>query len=78
MVIFDYFDCQIWLCGGSIVVHPCSRVGHLFRMRRPYQSKAGLDTNLYNTVRAAKVWFDEYQVQKKKTINTIAYINLCI
>ncbi|VDD97396.1 unnamed protein product, partial [Enterobius vermicularis] len=52
---------RIWLCGGSIVVHPCSRVGHLFRMRRPYQSKAGLDTNLYNTVRAAKVWFDEYQ-----------------
>ena len=53
---------QIWLCGGSVLVAPCSRVGHVFRMRRPYQSKAGLDTNMHNSVRAVRVWFDEYQV----------------
>uniref|UniRef100_A0A0N5ADP8 Glyco_trans_2-like domain-containing protein n=1 Tax=Syphacia muris TaxID=451379 RepID=A0A0N5ADP8_9BILA len=52
---------RIWLCGGSVLVNPCSHVGHIFRMRRPYQSKSGLDTNLYNSLRAVKVWFDDYQ-----------------
>ncbi|MCP9257592.1 Polypeptide N-acetylgalactosaminyltransferase [Dirofilaria immitis] len=51
---------RIWLCGGSILVAPCSHVGHVFRMRRPYKSKPGIDTKLYNSVRTVKVWFDDY------------------
>ena len=50
------------MCGGRVLVVPCSRVGHVFRMRRPYNSKskvAGGDTQLYNSVRVAKVWLDE-------------------
>uniref|UniRef100_A0A8R1HQT8 Galactosyltransferase C-terminal domain-containing protein n=1 Tax=Caenorhabditis japonica TaxID=281687 RepID=A0A8R1HQT8_CAEJA len=52
---------KAWLCGGRVVVAPCSRVGHVFRMRRPYSSKPGMDTALYNAVRVAKTWLGEYE-----------------
>ncbi|KAL4003745.1 Glycosyl transferase 2 family protein [Acanthocheilonema viteae] len=51
---------RIWLCGGSILVAPCSHVGHVFRTHRPYKNKPGLDSKLYNSVRTVKVWFDDY------------------
>lgn len=53
----------MWLCGGSILVVPCSRVGHVFRVRRPYKGKPDMaDENLFNSLRTVKVWFDEYEV----------------
>ncbi|CAJ0580789.1 unnamed protein product, partial [Mesorhabditis spiculigera] len=56
---------RTWLCGGRVVVAPCSRIGHVFRMRRPYKSKpktkAVFDTNLYNSARTAKVWLGNYE-----------------
>lgn len=56
------FSIRVWTCGGSVVVSPCSRVGHVFRTRRPYKGKEKIiDTNLYNSVRTAKVWMDNYQ-----------------
>uniref|UniRef100_A0A914KX85 Glycosyltransferase 2-like domain-containing protein n=1 Tax=Meloidogyne incognita TaxID=6306 RepID=A0A914KX85_MELIC len=51
---------RVWLCGGEVLVAPCSRVGHVFRTRRPYKGKRGLDTSLYNALRTAKVWLGEY------------------
>uniref|UniRef100_A0A914W2Y2 Glycosyltransferase 2-like domain-containing protein n=1 Tax=Plectus sambesii TaxID=2011161 RepID=A0A914W2Y2_9BILA len=51
---------RIWMCGGSVLVAPCSRVGHVFRRRRPYRNVSGKDTNLHNSARTVKVWFDEY------------------
>ncbi|TKR75808.1 hypothetical protein L596_017049 [Steinernema carpocapsae] len=50
---------RIWMCGGSLEIIPCSRVGHIFRKRRPYGT--GVDSMGKNSVRAAKVWLDEYQ-----------------
>ncbi|KAK0415677.1 hypothetical protein QR680_012054 [Steinernema hermaphroditum] len=50
---------RIWMCGGSLEIVPCSRVGHIFRKRRPYG--IGVDSMGKNSVRAAKVWLDEYQ-----------------
>jgi len=53
---------QIWMCGGRLEIIPCSRVGHVFRRRRPYGSPNGEDTMTYNSLRAAHVWLDDYIV----------------
>ncbi|KAG7258643.1 hypothetical protein CRUP_007944 [Coryphaenoides rupestris] len=51
------FSFRIWQCGGSLEVHPCSHVGHIFPKKAPYsRSKA-----LSNSVRAAEVWLDGYK-----------------
>lgn len=52
------------MCGGSLEIIPCSRVGHVFRRRRPYGSPNGEDTMTYNSLRAAHVWLDEYIVRE--------------
>ncbi|KJH51687.1 glycosyltransferase, group 2 family protein [Dictyocaulus viviparus] len=52
---------KTWMCGGRVVVAPCSRIGHVFRMRRPYKGKGNMDTNLFNSLRVAKTWLDDYE-----------------
>lgn len=54
---------QIWMCGGRLLIIPCSRVGHIFRKRRPYGSPGGQDTMAHNSLRLAHVWMDEYKVR---------------
>lgn len=55
---------RVWMCGGSIFVLPCSRVGHVFRKHRPYGPEPDQpDSLLYNTHRTARVWLDEYLQQ---------------
>lgn len=51
------------MCGGRLEILPCSRVGHVFRRRRPYGSPNGEDTMTYNSLRAAHVWLDDYIVK---------------
>ncbi|KAJ9582078.1 hypothetical protein L9F63_003580, partial [Diploptera punctata] len=51
---------RVWMCGGSLELIPCSRVGHVFRRRRPYGSPTGEDTMTRNSLRVANVWLDEY------------------
>lgn len=50
------------MCGGQLLIIPCSRVGHIFRKRRPYGSPGGQDTMAHNSLRLAHVWMDEYKV----------------
>ncbi|XP_062578856.1 polypeptide N-acetylgalactosaminyltransferase 11-like [Saccostrea cucullata] len=52
---------RIWMCGGRLEIIPCSRVGHIFRKRRPYGNPAGGDTLIRNSLRVAHVWMDEYK-----------------
>ncbi|XP_069111592.1 polypeptide N-acetylgalactosaminyltransferase 11-like [Argopecten irradians] len=52
---------RIWQCGGRLEIVPCSRVGHIFRKRRPYGSPKGQDTTMKNSLRLAHVWMDEYK-----------------
>ena len=60
LMSFSFFS-QIWQCGGTLEIVPCSRVGHVFRKRRPYGS-GGVDTTTRNSLRLAHVWMDEYKV----------------
>lgn len=48
---------QVWMCGGSLEIHPCSHVGHVFPKKAPYARP----NFLQNTVRAAEVWMDSYK-----------------
>ncbi|XP_028290019.1 polypeptide N-acetylgalactosaminyltransferase 11 isoform X2 [Gouania willdenowi] len=54
---------RIWMCGGRLLIAPCSRVGHIFRKRRPYGSPGGQDSMSHNSLRLAHVWMDEYKEQ---------------
>nr|XP_040575982.1 polypeptide N-acetylgalactosaminyltransferase 35A-like [Lepeophtheirus salmonis] len=50
---------RVWMCGGSLEIIPCSRVGHVFRKRRPY-GQDDTDTMTSNSLRVAHVWLDKY------------------
>ena len=56
---------QIWMCGGSLEIHPCSHVGHIFRTTSPHKwdvPKGGLHPVKRNAMRVAEVWLDEYRL----------------
>ncbi|KAG0420510.1 hypothetical protein HPB47_003447 [Ixodes persulcatus] len=65
---------RIWMCGGRLVVVPCSQVGHVFRSDRPYTIPNETDSHARNTKRAAEVWMDEYKevfYKEKPVMRTI-------
>ncbi|XP_048477864.1 polypeptide N-acetylgalactosaminyltransferase 1-like [Plutella xylostella] len=52
---------RIWMCGGSIHMLPCSRVGHVYRSLRLEWRVPWLDQHLLNTARLAEVWMDHHR-----------------
>jgi len=68
---------RIWMCGGRLDIIPCSRVGHIFRKRRPYgsQTAGGVDTQTRNAVRVGKVWLDDYYKYFLQTVPDADSIN---
>jgi len=55
---------RTWMCGGSVLVVPCSHVGHVFRDVSPHGFPGGLtakvDTLARNNGRLGKVWMDDF------------------
>ncbi|XP_029198465.2 polypeptide N-acetylgalactosaminyltransferase 13-like [Acropora millepora] len=50
---------RIWMCGGSLEILPCSKVGHVFRESQPYKIAEGAIDK--NNMRLAEVWMDEFK-----------------
>lgn len=51
---------QVWLCGGSVEVVPCSRIAHIERAHKPYAPDLNPSMRR-NALRVADVWLDEYK-----------------
>ncbi|KAK2715823.1 hypothetical protein QYM36_010403 [Artemia franciscana] len=51
---------KLWQCGGTMVDHPCSRIGHIYRKFAPFPNNAKGDFIGRNYRRVAEVWMDEY------------------
>ncbi|XP_026316385.1 polypeptide N-acetylgalactosaminyltransferase 35A-like [Hyposmocoma kahamanoa] len=66
---------RIWMCGGSLELIPCSRVGHVFRKRRPYGMGEQEDYMLNNSMRMAHVWMDEYVTKVIDQNPSAAHVN---
>lgn len=51
---------KTWMCGGKLLILPCSHVGHLFRFE--FQSKKDRQIEIVdrNLMRLAAVWLDDY------------------
>lgn len=51
---------QVWQCGGSVEVLPCSRIAHIERAHKPYTED--LTSHMRrNALRVAEVWMDEFR-----------------
>ncbi|OWK05693.1 GALNT15 [Cervus elaphus hippelaphus] len=49
-----------WLCGGSVEILPCSRVGHLYRNEDAH-SQREREATLQNKVRIAETWLGSFK-----------------
>ena len=52
---------RVWMCGGSVVTLPCSRVGHYFK-ELPYKGDPEWKKSWQkNLMRIAEIWMDDYK-----------------
>ena len=63
------------MCGGTLEIHPCSHVGHIFRKRAPYSHPGGSAVIYRNNKRVAEVWMDEYNEQFYKRVPSARHVS---
>ncbi|KAK3564739.1 hypothetical protein QTP86_024975 [Hemibagrus guttatus] len=51
---------EVWLCGGSVEVLPCSRIAHIERAHKPYTDDLAAHVRR-NAFRVAEVWMDDFK-----------------
>src|SRR5579871_1422785 len=69
-ILLSSESCQTWMCGGSMLIAPCSHVGHIFRKTNPIPSLPGLSNPAKkNSIRLAEVWLDEYKIYYYQRFN---------
>ncbi|KAM8922166.1 polypeptide N-acetylgalactosaminyltransferase 15 [Lycaon pictus] len=51
---------KVWLCGGSVEILPCSRVGHIYRNQETH-SPFDQEATVRNKVRIAETWLGSFK-----------------
>ena len=68
---------RIWMCGGNLLILPCSRVGHVFKPKLPYNFLGDATKIIQrNIIRTAEVWMDDYKKYYYATQSSLAPIDL--
>ncbi|CAF3429223.1 unnamed protein product [Rotaria sp. Silwood1] len=66
---------RIWMCGGTLVISPCSHVGHIFRKRSPYKWS---DEGNYGDITSRKLLREKLQCKSFKWYVTEIYPELSL
>lgn len=79
---------QTWLCGGSVEIIPCSRVGHVYRNHFP-RAFSYEEAIVRNKIRIAETWLGSFKenfykhdtvaflISKVKTSVEVCFWGLC-
>lgn len=55
------FSFRVWMCGGSLEINPCSKVGHIMHDEPIELDDEFLDYTVYNKMRLAEMWMDDFK-----------------
>jgi len=52
---------RVWMCGGSLEIDPCSKVGHIAHDEPIEIDEEYLDFTVYNKMRIAEMWMEDFK-----------------
>nr|XP_031311591.1 inactive polypeptide N-acetylgalactosaminyltransferase-like protein 5 isoform X3 [Camelus dromedarius] len=69
---------RIWMCGGQLLIIPCSRVGHVVKQHITNQTEVA-KALAFNNLRVVHVWLDDYKEQfflRRPDLKSLDYGNI--